>query len=414
MIFDLQDCAARARTAEPAPTRTDSLAPSDYRPIPLGTTTERQVDRHEISTNRFVQCAPESAPHPSGRHPLPLGGVEWGEGAVISRTSGLRNCDNRYRASNGNALRLLGSTPRGVPVSSDAEPIHDEDFLLRLYFRDIQREPRLTLREESQVAIRARSGDTAACHRLALANLRLAVHIASDYRNSGLPLADLINEGNLGLLHAAALFDPTQGVGFGHYAAAWIRQRMRRALSSQAWPLRLPAAFAWHRSRVQRAEEYLHIALGRAPDENEVAVASGLPLPTVRRLRATGTLYFISLQKSPSDGESGSRLADTLADESALAPDREAARRSDREFVERLLGTLKPRERQVLRLHFGLDDRGPRTFGEIGRALGCVRQRIQRIESDALVKLRQRARMLEFKPPPGGWSALITGTPAEP
>jgi RNA polymerase primary sigma factor len=261
----------------------------------------------------------------------------------------------------------------------------DGDYLLRLYLRDALREPLLTPEEESEMVWRASFDDEPARERLVLGNLRLVVHIGLEYRGLGLPLSDLINEGNLGLMRAAELFVPTYGGRFARYAATWIRQRMRRALSYQAWPMRMPADFSWQQNQVRAAEG----RLGAEAANEEVAAECGLRLATVRRLRASGHPRCLSLQSPVSDDEEGQVLADTLPDPEATPPDEALARSTAREFVEGLLLLLRPREQQVLRLRFGLDDGRQRTLEEVGDALGYVRQGIHRIESGALSKLRR-------------------------
>jgi RNA polymerase primary sigma factor len=240
----------------------------------------------------------------------------------------------------------------------------------------------------------APDGGDFAREQLVLGHLPRVVRIAFDYQGFGLPLGDLINEGNIGLMRAAELFDPMRNVRFSYYAKPWIRMQMRRALSYQAWPVSLPADLTWRRDRVQRTEERLAATLQRQPDDAEVVKESGMELPTVRRLRATPPPAFIPLDSAWPGEEADLTLAEVIPDENLPAPDCEAARHSDREFVDHMLATLTPGEQRVLRLRFGLDDGCVRTCQEVGQLLGYGRQNIHRIESAALDKLRRHARFL--------------------
>lgn len=276
--------------------------------------------------------------------------------------------------------------------ANDRTPADEgDDFLLQLYLRDARREPMLTAAEETEVAWLASFDDEAARERLLLGHLRLVVHIAFEYRGFGLSLCDLINEGNIGLMRAAELFKPSRGARFPSYAALWIRQRMRRALTYQGWAMRLPADFCWQQSKLREAEARLGSEPDHEPEAEDLAVDCGFSRATVNRLRSSRFPLCLSLQSPVSGDEEGQVLADILPHEQTPAPDQELARRDEREFVERLLATLKPREQQVLRLRFGLDDGHERTLEEVGRELGYVRQGIHRIESLALAKLRRRA-----------------------
>ena len=267
---------------------------------------------------------------------------------------------------------------------------HEDDFLLRLYCRDALKEPPLAEGEESEMAWRASFGDGQGRDRLVLGNLGLVMRIASEYEGLGLCLSDLISEGNLGLMRALELYRPTEAVPFQVYASVWIRQHMRRALTRQAWPMRLPANFSWQHSRLRHAEERLASGTAREPADEELAAECGLSPSLVRRLRADGFPRSVSLQSPVSGCEDDEVLADTLPDEQIPRPDVATSQESDREYVEDLLADLKPRERQVLRLRFGLDDGQERTLEEVGLALGYVRQGVHKIESAALTRIRRR------------------------
>jgi RNA polymerase primary sigma factor len=271
------------------------------------------------------------------------------------------------------------------------------NFVLRLYLRDISNASRAGLAGGPQAAQPGRPGD-AGRQQLVLAHLPRVVRIAFDYQGLGLPLGDLIGEGNIGLMRAAELFDPVRKVTFACYAKPWIRAQMQRALSYQAWPVSLPADFSWRRGRVQAAKERLTAKLNRAPEDAELADACGLDLPAVRRLRSAPPPSFVPLESPWPGNETDLTLAEVIPDETSPAPDLEAALHSDRDFVDRLIAVLSPVEQKVIRLRFGLDDSCHRTFGQVGRLLGYGRQGAHRLQSVALAKLRQHARFLQMAP----------------
>jgi RNA polymerase primary sigma factor len=280
---------------------------------------------------------------------------------------------------------------------SDRSPTEtdDHDYLLRLYRRDALREPPLTSAEEKMLGWLCSFDQPAAAERLVLGSLRLVVRIAQEYRGLGLPLPDLISEGNLGLFHATQRFDPGQGTAFTRYATFWVRQRMRRALSYQAWPVRMPADWCWQHTRLRETESRLTLALQRAPAPAELAREARFSLARVARLTTTHSPCSISLDTPVAGEEDGQVLGDVLPDTQYVPPDEALARQSDRQLVLRLLASLKSREQQVLRLRYGFRDGREHTLEEVGRELGYVRQGIHRIESAALTRLRQRLLRLQ-------------------
>ncbi len=346
---------------------------------------------------------------PKRRHPQPTQGSVGGDGlrhtapeagpfwqCPVPTLEGQPRLPRRQSAAPAQlpAPQTAPAQPAQAPAHLEFDPTlasrWGDDFLLRLYVRDLRNEPPLAAGEECEMAWRASFGDDPGRERLVTGNLRLVLQIASDYEGMGLPLSDLVSEGNLGLMRATELFRPTEGVPFWVYASAWIRQHMRRALTRQAWPMRLPAEFSWQHSRLRQAEARLTDGSGREPADDELAAACGLTPEMVRRLRSNGYPRAVSLQSPVSGDNEGEALADTLPDEQNPAPDVATGRRSDCEFVEALLADLKPRERAVLRLRFGLDDGQERTLEEVGSVLGYVRQGIHKIESAALARLRRR------------------------
>jgi RNA polymerase primary sigma factor len=256
---------------------------------------------------------------------------------------------------------------------------------LAVYLREIGRIALLTREEELELAGRARAGDEAAKQRLIEANLRLVVQIARRYVNRGLPLPDLIEEGNLGLLRAVDKFEPERGTRFSTYATWWIRQAVARALANQARTIRLPVHVELLLGRYKREHQRLTQALGRAPTAAELAQAMGTSEEQIGELEEL-RLQPVSLD-APVGGDTR-RLSETLAD--ATADPAAVLTRLFRERTElvAVLDDLAPNERTVLRRRFGLDGDEPETLEAIGRRLDYSRERIRQIEAAGLRKLR--------------------------
>ena len=256
---------------------------------------------------------------------------------------------------------------------------------LAVYFREIGRIPLLTREQEVDLARRARAGDEAAKQRLIESNLRLVVQIARRYRNRGLPLPDLIEEGNLGLLRAADKFEPGRGTRFSTYATWWVRQAVTRALANQARTIRLPVHVELLLGRYRKEHDRLSQTLGRAPTASELAQALGM------NENQLGELEELRLQPLSLDAPAGRDtrpIGDTIVD---AAADPTAA--LTRLFHERtdlvaVLDDLAPNERTVLRRRFGLDGDEPETLEAVGRRLDYSRERIRQIEASGLRKLR--------------------------
>ena len=220
---------------------------------------------------------------------------------------------------------------------------------------------------------------------LVRANLRLVVATARHYSNRGVPLLDLVQEGNLGLIRAADKFDYSRGYRFGTYAAWWIRQSIERALLYQGKDVRMPVHLTASRRRVLGAERALSQKNARLPSQEEIAESSGVPLDKVQAVRAL-SLSPVSLD-APMGDEGDFRFGDTLASETD-APDEALAQTRMREAAREMLETLTPREREVLRLRYGLTGEDDHTLEQIGRSFSLSRERIRQIESKALEKLR--------------------------
>jgi RNA polymerase primary sigma factor len=259
--------------------------------------------------------------------------------------------------------------------------------VLDSYLSAIRHTPLLTAAEEIALAKRVAEGDTAAVNAMTQANLRLVVSVARRYTNRGLPLEDLIAEGNIGLLHAVQKYEWQRGYRFSTYAIWWIRQTIARAIADKARPIRLPVHVGEALTKRIRAVDGLTVDLGREPTPAEVDAALGA---TPAGLRAAIAAVQAPLSLDMEVGEDGELLlSDVLPDESALTPEEGAVGSiAVNEIREVMAEVLTQRERLVLALRCGLDGCGPATVEEVSRRLGVTRERARQIEIKALRKVR--------------------------
>ena len=273
-----------------------------------------------------------------------------------------------------------------------SEPI---DGSLDQYFREISRYPLIDHDEEVRLAQGIRRGEEEALDKLVRSNLRFVVSVSKKYRNQGVPLPDLINEGNLGLIRAAHRFDETKGIRFVTYAVWWIRQAILQALAEQSRIFRVPMNRAGELYRIARRTAALVQELGREPTASEIAEGMGLRVEEVERTLAIAGSH-LSLDAPMSPGENGS-LLDCLPDSLSPGPDEETFEKALTDSLEVMLSTLEEREARILRLYFGLGGCSPRSLEEIGSEMGITRERVRQIKEKALGRLRHasRARILE-------------------
>lgn len=257
---------------------------------------------------------------------------------------------------------------------------------LGVYLAEVSRIPLLSRAEEQALAARVRAGDAQAKQRMVEANLRLVVQIARRYLNRGLPLPDLIEEGNLGLIRAVEKFDPDRGTRFSTYATWWVRQAVVRALANQARTIRLPVHVEMLLARYMREHRRLTQVLGRPPGTAELAAALGISEEEVEELEEVRQ-QPVSLD-TPVGGERHSTLGDMIADRTADPADSFASLFRDRSELVSVLDDLAANERTVLRRRFGLEGDPPETLEAIGQRLKLSRERVRQIESAGIRKLR--------------------------
>jgi len=278
--------------------------------------------------------------------------------------------------------------PKGVPL----------DDPVRMYLREIGRIQLLTADEEIELARKITQGGKIgqiAKRKLVQANLRLVVSIAKKYVGRGMLFLDLIQEGNLGLIRAAEKFDHERGYKFSTYATWWIRQAITRAIADQARTIRIPVHMVETINKLKKITRKLAQDLSRKPKEEEIAEIMGISLTKLREIIKVAQ-EPLSLE-TPIGKEEDSRLGDFIEDKEADAPVMTVAHELLREDLTEVLRSLSPRERDVLRLRFGMDDGRQRTLEEVGQLFGVTRERIRQIEAKALRKLRHPNRSRKLK-----------------
>jgi len=265
---------------------------------------------------------------------------------------------------------------------------------LKIYLREIAEVPLLTREEEIHLARRIKKGDMKARHHMIRANLRFVVKIAHDYANLGLPIQDLISEGNIGLMKAVERFDPRKKVKLSTYASWWIKQTIKRALANQSKTIRLPVYIVDKLSRIRRETERLTEALGREPNDEELAESLGIPPCKIAQLK-TVSLRPSSLDAPVGDDEKMS-YSEIVADESSIDPAEVFGNKALHNDILEVLDELSERERAILTVRFGLDGSKAMTLDVVGRKFKVTRERIRQIQRGALFKLRAKLRRQEI------------------
>jgi RNA polymerase primary sigma factor len=306
------------------------------------------------------------------------------------------NYDVRALALGSNQLFKIMITNSYQSDSDSVAPAPERDEprdhnSLQLYLEEIGKTPLLTLEQEVQLAARIRKGDNAARQQMIQANLRLVVKIALDYRDFGLPLLDLISEGNIGLIKAVDRYDPSKGGKLSTYASWWIKQSMQRALANQSKTIRLPVHAVAKISQIRRMARTLAEKFGRDPTDEELAAEMQMPLAKLAHLRSV-SVHPASLDAPIGESDDSSSLGEVVRDDSATSPSdslREKNLASDLGEAVRALGG---REAEIIRLRFGLDGREETTLEEVGRKFKVTRERIRQLEQ---ISLKQMRRLME-------------------
>ncbi|NNC88590.1 MAG: RNA polymerase sigma factor RpoD/SigA [Akkermansiaceae bacterium] len=273
----------------------------------------------------------------------------------------------------------------------------DSDSSLRVYLREISKTDLLTPAEEVKLAARIKRGDKKARTHMIKANLRLVVKIAQDYSGYGLPLADLISEGNIGLMKAVERFDPKKGGKLSTYAAWWIKQSIKRALANQSKTIRLPVHMVDKIAKMRRISMLLGESLGREPTDEELSEELGLPRRKLAMLKRASQRPT-SLDAPLNDGER-TDYGDIIGDERAVNPLDALADKNLHNQLDDLLDVLDEREHRIIDARFGLNGKKPMTLEDVGREFGVTRERIRQLQNVALDKMRRALRKKE-KPIP--------------
>ena len=265
--------------------------------------------------------------------------------------------------------------------------MNETDLGLKRYLQEIGQFPLLTPQQEIELAGKIKKGDAAARERMINANLRLVVTIARDYTNLGLPLLDLISEGNIGLTKAVERFEPTKGAKLSTYAMWWIKQSIKRAMANQSKTIRLPVHLADKIAKVRRVSLQMSDELGREPTDEELGEEIGIDSDKIARLKSVG-IRPTSLDAPITDDDS-MEYGDVIGDNEAQTPFELLRDKNLLGEVDGLLGVLDPREKKIILQRFGLDGGNPKTLEDVGKDFGITRERIRQLQNTALAKLRR-------------------------
>ena len=272
--------------------------------------------------------------------------------------------------------------------NAEAPIAHGERSNLQLYLQEIGKTPLLTIKEEITLARRIRKGSKAARDHMISANLRLVVKIAMDYKDFGLPLLDLISEGNIGLIKAVERFDPRKGGKLSTYAAWWIKQSIKRALANQSKTIRLPVHLVDKISKMRKTAMRLSEQLGREPSDEELAIELQIPTSKVAHLKSVSVRPASLDAPVGEDGDSGT-FGEIVGDDNAVSPYEGLRDRNQNSDLNAMVNSLDKREAEIIKLRFGLDGRDELTLEEVGRRFNVTRERIRQLEYLALSKMRR-------------------------
>ncbi|MBJ7325809.1 MAG: RNA polymerase sigma factor RpoD/SigA [Chthoniobacterales bacterium] len=279
------------------------------------------------------------------------------------------------------------------------------DSNIGLYLREISQVPLLTPTEEVKLAAQIKRGNKRAREKMITANLRLVVKIAHDFSTFGLPLLDLISEGNIGLMKAVERFDPKKGGKLSTYASWWIKQSIKRALANQSKTIRLPVHLVDKIGKIRRVAARMTEEIGREPTSEELAEELGLPLAKVAHLKSVAVRPASLDARINADDETP--FGELVGDEKAEDPFAVLRDKDLREEIVELLDELDPRERRIVNYRYGLGGGQERTLEEVGKKFGVTRERIRQLQNVALLKMRKALRKREELRIPEAQQALV-------
>jgi RNA polymerase primary sigma factor len=298
-------------------------------------------------------------------------------------------------SSEGGTEFLRKAEKSAEPPAQRDRGSYDGDTAFKLYLREIGQVKLLTPAEEIELAGRIKKGDKKAREQMIKANLRLVVKIAHDYEGFGLPLLDLISEGNIGLMKAVERFDPSKGGKLSTYGSWWIKQSIKRALANQSKTIRLPVHLVDKISKMRRVALKLQEVFGREPTDEELAEELGMTASRVAQMR-TAAIRPASLDAPIGDDDSNN-YSEVIADENADTPYELLEEQTVTRMLQEMVKTLDAREATILRFRFGLDGGSEKTLEEVGEKFGVTRERVRQIQNIALNKLRRMIERIEAR-----------------
>lgn len=279
-------------------------------------------------------------------------------------------------------------------AATDKKSFPSEEETLELYLREIAKTQTLSPDEEARVAVKIKQGDERALEKLVKANLRFVVSVARNYQNQGLPLADLINEGNLGLIRAAKRFDEKKNFKFISYAVWWIRQAILQSLAEQSRIVRIPPNRVGTIHRIGKAQARLEQKFNRLPNHEEIAKELGVNSEEIEETLRIGNRHM-SLD-APVPNSVDSKLMDLFQDDNQTSPEDDVTETSLQDAVRQTLHTLTPRERSIIEMYFGIGGETSYTLDEIGHHLNLTRERVRQVKERALRRLKNSVRSKEL------------------
>ncbi len=353
----------------------------------------RQTARRKQGHRLRRAQAPEARPLPERRAKARKARALSGPQEEAEAEELTKEEDLKAEELEGTAAASEGETEELTPTRERERSSYDGDTAIKLYLREIGQVKLLTPEEEIGLAARIKKGDKKAREQMIKANLRLVVKIARDYEGIGLPLLDLISEGNIGLMKAVERFDPAKGGKLSTYGSWWIKQSIKRALANQSKTIRLPVHLVDKISKMRRTAMRLQEELGREPTDEELGEELGISASRVAQMRMAA-IRPASLD-APIGDEDSNNFSEVVQDESADTPYQHLEGKTVTKMLQEMVKTLDHREATILRARFGLDGGPQKTLEEVGAKFGVTRERVRQIQNIALKKLRKMIEKME-------------------